>query len=58
MTMMTKDELLEYLKGAQVGAMLSVTGEEMTAISGVHLKRSSVKAWRNDVGLPRVQNQK
>ena len=52
MTMMTKDELLEYLKGAQVNATLSVTGEEMSAIFGVHLNRSAVKAWLNDVGLP------
>jgi hypothetical protein len=51
MTMMTKDELLKYLKGAKVGDTLSVTGKEMSAIFGVDLNCSAVKAWLNDVGL-------
>ena len=49
--MNTKDELFEYLKGAQVGARLTVTGENMSAIFGVDFNLSAVKAWLNEVGL-------
>jgi hypothetical protein len=49
--MNTKDELFEHLRDAQVGARLTVTGENMSAVFGVDVNLSVVKAWLNEIGL-------